>query len=100
MVEKHTLLSPPSLGATLSNCGKVLKAFATKQMWKHVCGLVNDLGYGKNAKHEPIGEMDNPQPSPKGPDMAYGCSSQTKWQWVHSLGLRYSRACPERGLVG
>ena len=34
-------------------------------MWKHACGQGNDLGYGKNAEHEPSGEMDNPQPSPK-----------------------------------
>ena len=37
--------------ATLSNCGDVLRAFATAFTWKH--GGVhqgNDLGYGKNAK--------------------------------------------------
>jgi hypothetical protein len=25
----------------------------------------NDLGCGQNAEHEPDGEMDNPQPTPK-----------------------------------
>jgi hypothetical protein len=37
--------------ATLSNCGDVLRAFATAATWKH--GSMhqgNDLGYGKNAK--------------------------------------------------
>ena len=62
------------------------KAFATKHLWKHKCGRVNSPGYGKTAKDV---TMDNPQPSPKGPIFfdkkkiwVYGCSSQTKWQWV------------------
>jgi len=29
---------------------------------------------------------DNQQPSPKGYN-AYGCSSQTKWQWVRCIHL-------------
>ena len=43
------------------------KGSATKQGWKRLCGQANDLWYGKNADHEPGGEMDNPQPSPKVP---------------------------------
>jgi hypothetical protein len=31
---------------------------------------INDPGYGNNAEHEPVGEMDNPQPSPKARIMA------------------------------
>ena len=34
-----------------SNCGKVLRAFATASAWKHGSAHQgNDLGYGKNAK--------------------------------------------------
>jgi hypothetical protein len=40
------------------------KAFATKHLWKHMCGRVNSPGYGKTAKDV---TMDNPQPSPKDP---------------------------------
>ena len=37
--------------ATLSNCGNVLRAFATAPTWKHSrLHQGNDLGYGKNAK--------------------------------------------------
>jgi hypothetical protein len=37
--------------ARLSNCGKLLRAFATASTWKHSSvHQGNDLGYGKNAK--------------------------------------------------
>ena len=39
---------------------------------------VNDLGYGKTVEDATMGNL---QPSSKGL-MAYGRSSQTKWQWA------------------
>ena len=77
--------------ATLSNCGEFLKLYLPSISRKSVYGRGNDLGYGKNDRDI----MDNPQPSPNLP-VKYGCSSQTKWQWVPSWGLRYSRTLSER----
>jgi hypothetical protein len=81
----------------LSNCGDVLRAFATASTWKHSSvHQVNDLGYGKNAK-----DLDNPQPSPK--------DSKGSMDAVHRLNgngflfnrrsLRYSRSYHESGLA-
>ena len=39
----------------------------------------NYLGYGNNV----LG-LDDLQPIPKG-YRSYGCSSETKWQWVHLI---------------
>jgi len=37
-----------SVPATLSNCGKFLRAYTTKHWRKRECGQGNDLGYGNN----------------------------------------------------
>jgi hypothetical protein len=49
----------------LSNCGDILTVLLPNVSWKRLRGQVNSLWYGENAEHEPVGEMDNPQPSPK-----------------------------------
>ena len=50
VTERLTLVGLLRL-ATLSNCGDVLRAFATASTWKHSSvHQGNDLGYGKNAK--------------------------------------------------
>lgn len=37
--------------ATHSNCGKLLRDFTTKYIWKHVYGRGNTPGYGNNVKY-------------------------------------------------
>lgn len=77
------------VSARLSNCGKVLRAFATAFAWKHsIVHQGNDLGYSKNAKDWIIcSQVLRAQ-------KAYGCSSTTRCQSVLNTfqGLRYSLA--------
>jgi len=54
-----------SLGSYIVKLRGRPKGSATKRGRKRVRGRVNDPWYGYNAGHEPSGEMDNPQPSPK-----------------------------------
>ena len=61
-------------GATLPNCGKLLKLHIPNQKTKVSGGQVNCLGYGHNSEDV---TMDNPQPSSY-VHSEYGEGSETK----------------------
>jgi hypothetical protein len=69
--------------ARLSNCGELLRAFATASMLKSVAvHQGNDLGYGNNAKDWTIRSQ-----VLKTFIRVYGCSSTTRWQSVSSYSV-------------
>ena len=60
----------PSLGATLSNCGNVLKALLPSSCGNTSVARVMTSGMVTTQSMSHFGEMDNPQPSPKANDLA------------------------------